>query len=88
MLCGDWPGYIDDCVFDNKPTVFVRLDMVVVYCCTLGMICHSIMGSENLELLGITLHNGNINCCFWLFVYMYSTSATIRLVSQLLVILI
>ena len=76
------------CVFDNEPTVFVRLEMVVVYCCTLGIIFHSVMGSENLELLVITLHNGNINCCFWLFAYTYSTSATARLVSQLLVILI
>ena len=25
MLCGDWPGYIEDCVFDNELTVFVRL---------------------------------------------------------------
>ena len=65
MLCGDWPGYVEDCVFDNELTVFVRLEMVVVCCCTLGMIC-SVMGSENLELLGITLHNGNMAFCIHL----------------------
>ena len=33
--------------------------MVVVYCCTLGSYSAPFMGPENLELFGITLHNGN-----------------------------
>ena len=82
MLCGDWPGYVEDCVFDNELTVFVRLEMVVVYCCTLGMIC-SVMALKTLSCLELLC-----TMVTWLFVYTYSTSAITHLVSQLLVILI
>ena len=43
---------LDDSVFDNELTVsnycLVRLeiDMVVVYCCTLGIICHTMLLSQ------------------------------------------
>ena len=33
--------------------------MVVVYCCTLGSYNAPFTGPENLELFGITFHNGN-----------------------------
>ena len=77
--------WLDNSVLDNELTIssysLVRLE-VVEYCCTLGMICHiynvTCMDPENMELLGITLYNGNQSNHFCLYaVYIFHHSPNV-----------
>ena len=66
---------LDHSVLDNEVTIssycLLSLD-VVEYCCTLGMICHTMSqctDPENLENLGFILYNGDSNrvCLYALY---------------------